>query len=587
MQPMIRYRLAMPEPHSHLLDVRLELLGVPFSPVRLSMPVWTPGSYLVREFSRHVQDLAAHNASGQPVPVVRTDKRTFEVTPHDGAVVVTYKVYANELSVRTNHLDGAHAFVCSAATFLDVEGVEGPIRVAVEPPAGWEVYTSLDAADDEPGTFLAASFDRLVDCPIEVGPHRSHRFTVLGKPHRLVLAFPGNYDEAALRSDIPRIVESAAGIFGGTLPYERYLFVLLADEAARGGLEHADSCVLGFSPLGFRPRKSYEDFLRLVAHEHFHAWNIKRIRPRQLGPFDYSREAYTRMLWLHEGGTVYYDGVIAVRAGVVRTSKYLDDLADSISKLERTEGRKHMSVADSSFNAWIKLYRRDEHTRNSTVSYYLKGELVCLLLDQAIRERSRGQRCLDDVMRALLESTAPPRPGYDEAQVADLLREATGCDLSDLLARYVDGTDELPMDEVLAWYGIEVQRRVKDESKERPRATMAWLGADLGSREGRVVVSSVTEGGPAWRHGLYYDDEIVAMDGYRVAAGGVGERLERLRPEDEVLFSVFRRNRLTEVRVVLGQAPTDEVRVVPRADATTEQKLRFRAWLGQSFPEKS
>lgn len=571
----VRYVVSMPEPHSHLLHVRVELSGLA-GPVRLAMPVWTPGSYLVREFSRHVQDLTADG------PCRRVDKRTWEVMPTGGAATVTYRVYANEPSVRTNHLDGSHAFIASAATFMQVEGWEGAYTVAVEPPPSWLVYTPLPAGE---GGFVAADFDTLVDSPFEVGPHRELTLQAVGRPHRLVLVGDGAWDEAAFTRDIPPIIEQAAAIFGGEVPYERYLFVLLAMQGIRGGLEHKDACVLAWGALDFAPRKRWEDFLRLVAHEYFHVWNIKRIRPAVLGPFDYGTEAYTRTLWLHEGGTVYYDGVLPVRAGVVRTKTYLGELADGIKQLESQPGRLHMSAAESSQVAWVKLYRRDEHSRNSTISYYLKGELICLMLDQAIRSRSGGARCLDDVLRHLYALTAPPKPGYDEARLPELLREATGVDVSDLLARWVDGTDELPIDDALEWYGLQVTRGHKSgNGDDVAAADIGWIGAELAPKEGRLVVTGVPEGSPAWRDGLYVDDELVAVDGWRVDAASLPKRLEVRRPGQIATLTVARREQMIEVALTLGKRPPDEVKVTPRADATDEHRARFQAWLGQPLP---
>lgn len=564
----VRYVLSMPEPHTHLLHVRAELRGFTGA-IRLAMPVWTPGSYLVREFSRHVQDVVADGF------VRRLDKRTWEVACAGEVTCVSWRVYANEPSVRTNHLDGGHCFVASAATFMEVEGWRGPYAVAVEPPPGWRVYTPLPEVD---GDLIAADFDTLVDAPIEVGPHEELTFTAAGAPHRFVLAGDGVLDREALLRDVPRIVEEAASLFGG-VPYERYLFILLAMQGLRGGLEHKDSCVLAWGALDFAPKRRWEEFLRLVAHEHFHAWNIKRIRPAVLGPFDYGGEAYTRTLWLHEGGTVYYDGVIPVRAGVVSVKTWLAELGDSIKQLESTPGRLHMSAGESSMAAWVKLYRRDEHSRNSTISYYLKGELICLLLDQALRERSGGGRCLDDVLRHLYALTAPPKPGYDEGRLPALIQEATGVDVSELLAQWVDGTDELPVDQALGWYGLQVTRGRKKDDDEG-----AWLGADLATREGRLVVTGVPEGSPAWRDGLYVDDEVVGVDGWRVDAARLQKRLELAAPGQTAEVTVVRRERLQTVIVTLGQRPPDEVKVVPRADATDEQRGRFQAWLGQPFP---
>lgn len=579
----IRYEVGLNAPHTHLFDVRVTIVGATAAQLVFQFPSWTPGSYLIREYIQHVQDVTASDANGQPLGVTQLDKRSFCVSQHDGFVALSYRVYAHELSVRTNHFDDTHALIVGAATFFSVLGQEDqPVVVEIKAPSGWGVETTLPPVPGSKNTWRADNFDHLVDSPIDCALHESENFVALGVPHRLVVWGQGNYNLQKLRIDCAKIVEHAAAIFGGTLPYERYLFVLQAISGARGGLEHKDCCVLGWHPLKFAPQKQYEQFLRLVAHEHFHVWNIKRIRPKALGPFDYGVENYTRMLWLHEGGTVYYEGIVPVRAGVITGATWLADLADSVQRLDATPGRKHMSMADSSFNAWTKLYRPTEHSRNNTVSYYLKGELVCFCLDWEIRRTTENQRSLDDVMRALYAATHPDLPGYEEAEFAEIVSRATGVDVEDFLRRFVESTEELPLEQALSWYGLSLQRTWAEEAAvERG----AWLGIQLESAasSNRLKVISVDEGSPAMNGGIYAGDELVALDGFRIDRTSLTERAKVTTPGTTSTFAIFRRDLLKEVAVVWGSQPFDKVVVKPKPNAGELEKSRCRSLVGQDL----
>ena len=292
-----------------------------------------------------------------------------------------------------------------------------------------------------PSVFEAGSYDELVDSPFEAGTHEVLSFQAVGKPHRLAIWGHVPVARDKLVTDIPKIIAAAAGLFDGTVPYDDYTFLLLSSPGGYGGLEHRKSTTLLTSPFSFSPRKKYEEFLELVAHEFFHLWNVKRIRPAVLGPFDYQREAYTRSLWVMEGITSYYDRLLLVRAGLKKPRAYLATLADELGKIADTPGRLRQSLEEASFDAWIKFYRPDENSANSSISYYLKGGIVAMLLDLAIRTRSEGVRSLDDVMRLLWRRHGARDVGFSDAEVQGLFEEAAGCSLDDLFARYIRGRD--------------------------------------------------------------------------------------------------------------------------------------------------
>ena len=575
----MRYRVAVTDPHSHLLEVEAHL-DRPGAAPELALPVWTPGSYLVREYARHLEGVRAEDGRGHPLRVHRLDKQRFRVDAAGAdRIVVRYRVYANELTVRTCHVDGTHAYLNGAAVFLYAPGREHePHGLEVVPPEGWRVATALQGG---PTVFTARDYDELADSPVEIGTHRTVRFTALGRPHEIALWGRGNLDEGRLAEDARQIVETLGQLMGG-LPYERYLFIVHLTDRRRGGLEHARSTTLNVHRLGFFPREVYEDTLGLLAHEFFHLWNVKRLRPAALVPYDYAREQYTRLLWWFEGVTSYYEGLALVRAGIREPRRWLRALGQSLTSLARTPGAAKMSLEEASFLAWVKHYRPDENTANSATSYYLKGELVALALDLALRGAGGS---LDDLLRDLYARHAErglPEDGVERA-VAGVLGEAEARRFFD---RFVRGTEPLALG--LDAVGLRLHRRVsqglddKGGTPPRPeegRPPAGWLGAELPAGP-KLVVKSVLEGSPAARAGLYAEDEIVAEDGFRVDRVSLWDRLQERGPGGTLRLTVFRRDELVEVPVVLGEAPEDAIWLEPVPDASAEARAAFEAWTG-------
>ena len=591
------YRLSMPEPHAHLFHVELSI-DRPAREVVLVFPVWTPGSYLVREYARHVEGLAAADGEGAPLPLERLDKHRVRVRAGAAVrAVVRYRVYANELTVRTAHLDGTHGYVNGAAVFPYVAGRERePHALEVAAPPGWRVSTALEGG---PARFTAKDYDELADSPLEIGTHRLVQFLALGRPHELAIWGRGNLDEGRLAGDARAVVETFAALMGG-LPYERYVFIVHLGDKRRGGLEHARSTTLSVARSAFFPRDKYEETLGLLAHEFFHLWNVKRLRPAAFVPYDYGREQYTRLLWWFEGATSYYENAALARAGLLEPRRWLRLLGEALTALERTPGARKMSVEEASFLAWVKHYRPDENSPNSTISYYLKGELVALALDLALR---RGGRSLDDVLRVLyarygdspLPQAAPGGEGQGEGVpedgvervVAELMGREAARTFFDL---YVRGTEPLRLD--LDAVGVRLHRRAAtgfDDKGGTPakaedgRPAAGFLGAELDSGP-KLTVKSVREGSPAHRAGLYAEDEIVAEDGFRVDPAALWDRLCERGPGGKLRLTVFRRDELVDVAVTLGPPAEDTVWLEPAPDATAEQRAAFEAWSGGRWP---
>lgn len=585
--PTIQYWVAMPQPESHLFEVTLrvhlkalsEWSRQELSVLDLKMPVWTPGSYLVREYARHLQDFDAGRKEDRALPWQKISKNHWQIeTLGVEAVTVQYRIFANELTVRTNHLDATHGYFNGAALFFYLPGCERhPIHLTIVPPKpSWRVTTSLPPVPEEPNTFLAADFDTLVDSPFEIGSHSVYDFEVRGKSHQLAIWGKGNVEPECTIADIQKIIEVEADLFGG-LPYDCYLFLLHLSNLSSGGLEHKFGCVLNYPRFGFRAKDKYDRFLQLVAHEFFHLWNVKRIRPKALEVFDYDRENYTSSLWFSEGTTSYYDLVIPFRAGIYDARGFLQGLAKEITRLLGTPGRWVQPLDESSWDAWIKLYRRDANSDNSQVSYYLKGEILSFLLDLLIREHHGNERSLDDVMRQMWQQFGKSEIGFTPEQLYEVIESVAGFDVSDLLIPGLYGVEELPIDEYLEPFGLQL-------ISEEPSETV-YLGLTAHREPGRELIKFVEADGPAQVAGIDAGDELLAIDGFRVTAEQLSDRLKDYQPGDAIVVTVFHQDELRTCSVTLAPPRPTRYQIVPVERPTSIQQQNFAGWLGLSLSE--
>ncbi len=428
--PKLAYQIAMPLPQTHLFEVKLTVSNWDGELLDVSMPVWTPGSYLIREYAKQVQDFVVTSDKGRKLSAEKTAKNNWQIRTSDSSkIFISYRVFANELTVRTNHLDATHGYFNPAALCFYIPGFEDcPIEIKIVTPyPDWQITTPLP--EISPQTFLAADLDTLIDSPFEIGNQQIYDFTVLDKPHQLVVWGEGNLDPDSAIADIKKIVEVEAKIFDG-LPYEKYVFLLHLSPAGGGGLEHKNCCSLLYPRFSFQGAEKHNRFMQLVAHEFFHLWNIKRIRPAALEKFDYDRENYTHSLWFSEGTTSYYDLIIPRRAGIYDEHEFLAELSKEITRFLTTPGRLIQPLSESSFDAWIKLYRPDANSSNSQMSYYLKGEMVTLLLDLLIRTRTQGAKSFDDVLVAMWEQYGKAEIGFTEVQLKQIIESIANQDLT-------------------------------------------------------------------------------------------------------------------------------------------------------------
>lgn len=571
----LHYQVAMPQPENHCFEVTLRLTDWQQPTLTLQMPVWTPGSYLVREYARHIQAFGAiATANQQPLAAAKVSKNQWHIeTDGVAEITVKYTVFAHELTVRTNHLDASHGYFNGSALFFYIPDQERDrFTVEILPPRpDWHIFTALQPDPDRVNTYIAPDLNTLIDSPFEIGPSAVHPFEAEGKPHQWVIWGTGNYDIEKLIADTQKIIAVEQEIFG-ELPYEQYTFLLHLAMNQFGGLEHKDCCSLIYSRLGFRDRDKYYRFIQLVAHEFFHLWNVKRLRPIALETFNYSQENYTRSLWFCEGTTSYYDILIPNLAGIYDLKGFCEVLSKDVSRYLLTPGRHVQTLTESSFDTWIKLYRREAHSDNNQISYYLKGEMVSLLLDLFIRKQHDNARSLDDVMRRMWEQFGRDEVGYREEQLREVVASVADRDLSDFFARYLDGLDELPLAEALTDFGLQIQPQITEK-------TPPYLGIRAADDGGRAKVKFVEAESPAATVGIAPGDELVALEGWRITASQLSDRLLDYQPQDTLQLTVFQSEELKTYEVKLGDRQPQSYKVVPIKNPTPEQSRLLKGWL--------
>lgn len=578
--------------------------------VRLLLPAWIPGSYMIRDFSRNIVELRAFDDSG-PLSPSKVDKQTWSVDRRSGDLVVEYRVYAFDLSVRTAFLDATRAYFNGTSLFLRVEGLESNAwqlrlpRPAFAEGVAWRVATDMRPVEvDEEGfgVYAGVGYDALIDSPVEISPHEEAHFYVAGVPHRFVVSDGGRFDLERLVGDVTRICSEHAAMFG-ELPLDRYVFLTLATPDGYGGLEHAfsTSLVCKRSDLprhGARekPDAGYRRFLGLCSHEYFHLWNVKRISPKVLATADLTVEAHTELLWAFEGITSYYDDLALVRSGVIEPEDYLTLLAEHVTRLLRNPGRFRQSVAESSFDAWTRFYKQDENAGNAIVSYYTKGACVALGLDVTIRLATGDTKSLDDLMSLLWQRHGKTNIGLPERGLEALVEEVTGAPQAGFFARYVYGTDELPWSDWFTALGVKYGTRparngedmggyARDATDPEPQLPPT-LGARFRSGADGLTLLQVPAGSAAQQAGLSPGDIVVAIDGERASADRLNDTLARAALPD-VALHYFRRDRLHETRLPLipPTADTCELRLEPATDLDGVILARRTAWLASRQPD--
>jgi predicted metalloprotease with PDZ domain len=591
----IRYTIVPKQPAAHLFEVTVTVADPDPAGQQFMLPVWIPGSYMVREFARNIVTLHAVNDAGRKVRVKKTDKHTWQAAPVKGALTLRYEVYAWDLSVRAAHLDDTTGFFNGTSVFLSPLGhEEAQCVVEIQKPQGtayrnWRVATALPEARGTKrygfGEYRARNYDELIDHPVTLGEFALATFKAHGVPHDIVIAGRViGLDMARLSADLKRICEAQIALFepkSKKAPVERYVFMTQAVTDGYGGLEHRAStaliCNRGDLPVTGRDAMSegYRTYLGLCSHEYFHTWNVKRIKPAAFAPYDLSIENYTSLLWLFEGFTSYYDDLVLVRSGLISQDDYFGLLGKVIGGVQRGSGRLKQSVAESSFDAWVKYYRQDENAPNAIVSYYTKGSLVALAFDLTIRAQTGNRKSLDDVMRLLWQRFGRDfyrgKPvGVEESEIEAIFAEATGAQLGELFAEAVHGTRDLSLGPLLVPFGVSLAPELDKNGKPSLGVRLRG-GADC-------TLAAVHEGSAAQKAGLSAGDVLIALDGLRVTGSNLDGLLARYQPGAKVELHAFRRDELRTAQIKLDGPETARYKLAVSDKRAAARKARER-WL--------
>lgn len=595
----IQYTIAFPETQNHYLHITAKFPTTK-NETELTMATWAPGSYLIREYARHIDTMSMTDQDGNEVAYQKTKKNRWTAqTKNVKTLVVKYRLYCNEMTVRTNWTGRAFSMINGAPTFITQVGKrEHPHHVELSLPKNWKRSSSALPNTDNPHEYVAENFDILVDNPIVAGNVAVYPFEVGGVPHQLVnVGEAGYWDGAKAAADLKKMVAAHHEMWG-VIPYKNYQFINIIAEAG-GGLEHDNCTVIMTSRWSFRNKSRYTSWLSLASHEFFHTWNVRRLRPKTLIRYDYENEMYTQSLWIAEGITSYYEDLALVRGGLIDRDEFLRRLSQNVESIQRTEGRKVQSLTDSSFDTWIKFYRPDENSSNTRISYYAKGAVAAFLLDVKIRKMTRGKKSLDDVMRTMYENYL--ESGYTPDDFRKTASEVAGKDLSDWFARSIDSTEELDYSQ-LPWLGLEIKGVTKkaaakktakspktESDNEKPKSDLAdtdkpkapakpWTGVSGRASGDSIVVSSITPNSPGYDAGIQTDDELIAINDFRLS-GNLSSRLDQFEVGQPLEFLIARRGQLIRLNVTPRERKSMNWRVNFTKKPNKRQKQQLKKWL--------
>ena len=560
----IEYRLTIEDPNLHVYTVEMDIRGIRDDAVSLAIPAWAPGAYRIRNYARNVKDFQARTRSGRRViGWHKTDKQTWEVSKQPGDdIIVTYELYSDGLNYEMADISGP-------ATYMYVVGHKHvPVALRYEKPGDWDVYTGLERRR---GAYRASDYDVFIDAPAFVGEFKVLEFESREVSYRLVFSDPEvEFSEEQVVGDIQAIVEAAVKMFGSA-PFEDYVFLFkVRPRSGSGGLEHLNSTRITVGETDFSSGTRYDRFLFVVAHEFFHLWNVKRIRPEVLGPFDYTREGHTRSLWISEGLTSYYGRLVLNRAGIFNPQAYLQSLSQEIDLHQKQPGRFMMSAEEASWDTWL----RSDNSANNTISYYTKGEIAGLLLDIEIRARTRSQKSLDDVMRYLMQNFANKGIGFPEDGFLEALNTVAGSDFQEFYSRVVQSRLELDYNRYLSQAGLQV------ETQREPSSL--YMGVAVEEAEGGLArISRVIPASPAADAGFDSGDVLVAFDEQRITFANFQGRFRQRKLGETLDVSVLRGERLLHLELTPGEIQQESWVITEANEVTAEQVELRKLWIGE------
>ena len=569
----IHHELSMPAPETHYFHVQTTLTDFSEEKLVLTMPVWSPGSYLVREFPKNVNLMRAKDENGKALSVQKVSKNKWEINKGKAKkVIVNYEVYSFELTVRTSFLDKTHGYLNGTSIFTFPEGhIDLGGQLTVVPHSSFKkISTPLPetkdgfSGDGNAKTFNFKDFEELADTPMEIGNHETFSFNASGVKHNVAMYGPGNYDVEKLKVDMAKIVEASTAIFGQN-PNKDYLFIIHNTDTRGGGLEHMNSTTLHVDRWTYSP-ENYKSFLSLVAHEYFHVWNVKRLRPAELVKYDYSNENYTDMLWIMEGFTSYYDELILRRAGFYTEQEYLSVFESTLNYVESQPGNKVQPLAHSSYDAWIKAYRPDENSRNTNISYYSKGGLIAHVFDAMIIKKTKGKKSLDEFMQKLYKDFyEKDNTGMTSLQFKASLEDFLGENMDEFFEKYIYGTETIPYAKYFEALGLKI---------ERTELSVSAMGVTTKLENGRLIITGITSGSAAEKAGLSPNDEIIAFNGFRVDQSDFSKYLSMLDANTEFNLIISRSKQLMSIDAKLGTLKTSDYRFTYEANKLGDYWLR-------------
>lgn len=568
----IVYKVSIENPQTHYATVQIEVKNCTRTETHLKMPVWTPGSYMVREFARNVESFGAYNNEGNALEWKKDRKNAWLVkNGNTKDFVIRYRVYANEVSVRTSFVNSETAFLLGTSLLMSVEGFEKTAgKIEIVRPKHWKNMASgLKEIKGEPNCFAFSDYDELVDCPIQIGNFDILNFDVQGIPHYVALIGDNNANKKQLTKDLQKICNATFDVVGKA-DMDKYWFFIQHVENAGGGLEHRNSVSVGMSPNNYADPVKYKGFLGLVAHEYFHVWNVKRVRPIELGPFDYDNENYTQQLWIAEGFTSYYDKKLSYRAGFLTQDEFLGRVAGMISYSENTVGAKYQSLAESSFDAWIKAYRPNENSVNSSISYYTKGSLAGALLDLTIIKATSGQKCLDDLFQYLYaEYYLNKKRGFTEQEFKAAAEKVAGMSLDSYFEQIVYGTATPDYAELFASFGIDFSATPNQDP---------YLGLVVARKGLQTVISSILRNSNAALSGLEAGDVILSVNDIE-PADNFTEFLNVFEPKQTLTLKIKRGDKELQFKLEFEENPNKVFKLTPSAQITPNQQKLFDKWV--------
>jgi predicted metalloprotease with PDZ domain len=572
-QGTMAFTLSMEQPHTHYYHVVFHCQGLQGETHDFKMPAWTPGYYRIMDYAQNVLNFRAVDGAGNPLEWEKTAKNIWRVNSGNiSSIKVSYDVYAFRQSVAESFLDDTRAFISPTGVFMHVLGLLGhPVTVTFRPnDTASKISTGLDPVKGHSNTFSAPDFDVLYDCPVLIGNQEILRFEVKGIPHVIAAENLGDFDREKFVADIKKVAEGSVMLIG-KIPFKHYTFIMM--ESGRGGLEHLNSMAVFYSPSSLNDPTSYKRWLCFIAHEYFHLYNVKRIRPIALGPFDYDRENYTNMLWVSEGFTVYYEYVILRRTGLLTRDEFFERVSRFISGYENRPGRLFQSANESSFDTWMKYFSRNENSANTTISYYDKGAALGLLLDLKIRHETKNQKTLDDVMRTLYwKYYEKKKRGFTDQEFREECENAAGSPLPELFDVYASTVEDIDYPKYFSYAGLDIDVT----PRELPGV---FLGAATRVQDGSLVISSVERDSPAWHGGLSAQDEILALDGIQATSTILDQILDSKKPGDKLRILISRRNKARQVEVVLRKKTERSFKISLMSNPTPLQSMILEDWL--------